>query len=174
MIGAARRAGGLWEAPCCIHKGGTQWRPGAGPRHVAGNRHDPGQGVHTRRSADRQSLCGVAWVERKAELRFHASEAVRQSLRVAGRTATQIRRGVRARNDARRTHCRGDSKDRNSLLPSVRAPAGGLPSRTRVITPVWLDSGLTRWAHTYVPNVEHTHSLTRDVKNGTERDSNVQ
>ena len=56
----------------------------------------------------------------------------------------------------------------------ARAPAGGLPSRTRVIAPVWLDSGLTRWTHTYVPNLKHTHSLTRDVKNGTERDSNVQ
>ena len=100
---------------------------------------------------------------------LHASEAVRQSLRVAAYCYPNSR----ARNSARRTYCRGDSKDRSSLLPSVRAPAGGLPSKTRVITPVWLDSGLTRWAHTYVPNLEHTHSLTGDVKNGTERDSYV-
>ena len=72
---------------------------------------------------------------------------------------------MRARNGARHVCCRGDSKDRNSLLPSVRAPAGGLPSKSRVITPVWLDSGLTRWTHTYVPNLEQTHSLTRDVMN---------
>ena len=38
-----------------------------------------------------------------------------------------------------------------------------VPSKARVITPVWLDSGLTCRCTPCVPNLEHTHSLTRDV-----------
>ena len=45
-----------------------------------------------------------------------------------------------------------------------------VPSKTRVIIPGWLDSGLTRGCTPYVPNLEHTHSLTRDISNCTERE----
>ena len=42
----------------------------------------------------------------------------------------------------------------------ARAPAGGLPSRTRVIAPVRLDSGLTLGAHHASPTSNaSTHSL---------------
>ena len=55
----------------------TQWRSLA----FAGNRHDLGQDFHTQRPADRQSACGVVCGGGNAELRLHASEAARQSLR---------------------------------------------------------------------------------------------
>ena len=50
----------------------------------------------------------------------------------------------------------------------VRALAGGLPSRTRVITPVRLDSGLTLGAHHASNLGASTHSL--GTLEGTERE----
>ena len=57
----------------------TRWQTLA----FAGNRHDLGQGFHTRRSADRQSACGVVCGGEMQSCGLRASEAVRQSLRVA-------------------------------------------------------------------------------------------
>ena len=71
-------------------KGGTQWRPGGGPWRVVGNRHDLGKAFTLGGLQIDSPRCFKAGV---AEWRLPASEAVRQPLRVAGRTATQGLRG---------------------------------------------------------------------------------
>jgi len=97
-----------------------------------------------------------------AECRLHALEAVRQSVRVAGRTATHVRRGVRARHGGGARVAVGTRRIGTVCYHVLGVPLE-VPSKTRVITPVWLDSGLTRRCTPCVPNLEHTHSLTRDV-----------
>ena len=61
----------------------------------------------------------------KQSLRLHASEAVRRALRVAGHTATQIRRGVRARNRRKRPYCRGTRRIGTACYQLLGTSAGG-------------------------------------------------
>ena len=99
-------------------------------------------------------------------------EGVRQSIRVTGRTATQVRRGVRARDGGGARIAVGTRRIGTVCYHVLGVPLE-VPSKIRVITPVWLDSGVTRRCTPCVPNLEHTHSLTRGVGIEQNENSNV-